>query len=104
MLGPSENLSEDEFAEWSIRFEGRRGVAQLAIFKLHHVRNERVSELSPPKPGFVVRSETEATVSLNSNGFPEDLVFTVRERLFGRGEDVYTVRYSYDDRSFLKEV
>jgi len=104
VLGPAESLMDGESATWRIVFEELRGDPPLAVFKIEHARKRPISPLSAPPRGSVVEMFLDGTLSVNSFGFPVDLVFTVREQLYGLGEDIYTIRYSYAAGSFIKEV
>ena len=104
VLGPPETLRNGESATWTISLGRLSGPDPDAVFQLQHERSASASSVVEPQSGEVLSARVEGELTVNPHGFPKLLRFTVSRRVYGLGDERFSVTYRYEDRRYLKEV
>jgi len=103
VLGPQRELGTDEHAAWSMRLRELLGDPPDGVFELTHQWQRRASSTELPI-GTITRIGSEGKLRVNGYGFPIELRFTTERHLVGMGDEIYTVRYRFQDGGFVKHL
>lgn len=101
VLGPPEELHEEELGTWSIRLRELLGDPPDGIFELTHSWR-RGDPGAQPEIGAVMRIDSSGEVRVNPYGFPLEVTYETHRHLAGIGEEAYTVQYRFQDGAFVK--
>ena len=103
VLGPPRELDAEEHAGWSIRLRELLGDPPDGVFELTHLWQRGASSIELPI-GTITRISSEGELRVNGYGFPIELRFTTERHLAGMGNEIYTVRYRFQDGGFRKHI
>ena len=103
VLGPPEALGRGESATWSIHLRELLGDPPDAIFVLTHEWH-RAETMTDVPLGTITHVQSEGELRVNGHGFPLELEFKTQRHLAGYGDEVYTIRYRYEDGSYRKNI
>jgi len=101
VLGPPEELHEEELGTWSIRLRELLGDPPDGIFELSHSW-QRGDPTAQPAIGAVMRIDSSGELRVNPYGFPLEVRFETHRHLAGVGEEVYSVQYRFQEGAFRK--
>ncbi len=103
VLGPPEALSGNEGATWSIYLRELLGDPAEGIFELTHEWHREETRAELPL-GTITRIVSEGELRVNGHGFPVAIEFKTERHLAGMGDQIYTIRYRYEDGSYRKQI
>lgn len=103
LLGPPRELDAEEYGGWSIRLRELLGDPPDGVFELTHQWQRGASSTELPI-GTITRINSEGELRVNGYGFPVELRFTTARHFAGMGDEIYTVRYRFQDGGFLKHI
>lgn len=103
-LGPPEELYAGERATWAMRLREVFADPPHAIFELAHVWDRGRRTQREFAIGTVTHVQSAGELRVNAHGFPLEMRFETERHLAGMGEEIYSVRYRFEDGGYMKHI
>ena len=105
VLEPDASFDDGDSAIWIIALETVAADGSSGTFRLHHERRMELGTLvTNPEQRVVSEVVSQAELTVDALGSPQEVLIVNRENLPGLGSDEYSVRYRRDAGKFTKEV